>query len=202
MFKISMNFPLRLVLASKSPRRKEILRFAGIPFRVFEPRGVVEQPKPRESSSKMTVRLALEKARFVANQIPQSLVLGADTVVECRGKIFGKPRSRVQAREMLQCLEGRSHSVWTGIALIGENADITRCHVEKTEVFFRRLGSKERENYLDTAEPYDKAGAYAIQGTAHRWVEKWEGDYFNVMGLPLRWVVEVTKPLLNRSGTS
>lgn len=147
----------------------------------------------------MASRLALEKAMAVAKRAPQSLVLGADTVVVCQGKIFGKPRDRAQARRMIRCLEGRPHLVWTGVALVGKRAGVVLSHAEKTKVLFRKLGSQEREDYLKTAEPYDKAGAYAIQGTARKWVEKWAGDYFNVMGLPLRWVVEETNRLLNRS---
>lgn len=190
---------MRLVLASQSPRRKAILRFAGIPFKTIKPSGVVERRRPGEGPSELVQRLAVEKAMAVAKIQPQAWVLGADTVVACQGRIFGKPRSQGQAQAMLRRLLGKSHTVWTGAALVGKGGRVIRRHVEKTKVFFKRLDGQKLEAYLNTKEPYDKAGAYAIQGTARTWIEKWEGDYFNVMGLPLKWVVEETNRLLNRS---
>ncbi len=101
---------------------------------------------------------------------------------------------------MIKRLQGGSHFVWTGVALVGKGTDVIDAHVEKTEVFLRKLSVQELDTYLSTPEPYDKAGGYAIQGTAGKWIEKWEGDYFNVMGLPLGWVLEEADRHLSRSG--
>jgi septum formation protein len=193
-----LKSPVRLVLASQSPRRKAILHFAGIPFRPVKPSGVLERRHRGENPSQMVVRLALEKAQAVAKRFPNAWVLGADTVVLCREKLFGKPRSYSQALWMLQNLEGTYHQVWTGVALVKKEGNLIRTHVEQTRVFFRILSTEEKRQYLKSREPYDKAGAYDIQGTARHWIKKWEGDYFNVMGLPLGWVVEETNRLFIR----
>lgn len=192
-----MKSQTQLVLASQSPRRKAILRFAGISFRTVKPLGVSEKRLPRENPSKMVVRLALKKAQAVAKRFPQSWVLGADTVVVCHGKLFGKPKNRSQAGNMLRTLQGKAHTVWTGVALVKKKR--SRTHAEKTRVFFRGLTPREQRVYLNSKEPYDKAGAYDIQGTARTWIRKWEGDYFNVMGLPLQWMIRETNLPFNRS---
>jgi len=142
-----------------------------------------------EKPAKFVTRLALEKATEVARRNPQSLCLGADTVVVHRGKVFGKPKSGEEAARMLEALSGKVHEVWTGVALVGKGGREKRTHAEKTRVTFRRLSSREIATYLRTKEPYDKAGGYAIQGTARGWIRDWDGDYFNVMGLPVKWVV-------------
>ncbi len=178
-----------ILLASRSPRRKTILQFAGIPFRVVKPRGIQETRRAGEKPSRFVTRLALEKATEVARRFPKSLCLGADTVVVHRGRVFGKPRNREEGARMLRALSGKVHEVWTGVAFVGKGGREKRAHAEKTRVTFRRLSSGEMKAYLRTQEPYDKAGGYAIQGTARAWIKDWEGDYFNVMGLPLKWVV-------------
>lgn len=140
----------------------------------------------------MVLRLALAKAMAVSKKCPRSWVLGADTAVVCGHRVFGKPKNLSQAGEMIRLLQGRPHSVWTGVALVGQGGSIRRCYAEKTKVLFRNLSEKDYWAYLKSREPYDKAGAYDIQGTARSWIKSWEGDYFNVMGLPLRWVIEET----------
>ena len=182
----------RLILASQSPRRRKILQFAGIPFKVVQPKGVKEKRLAGESASGMARRLAVQKAISIARKFPDDWVLGADTVVESKGRPFGKPSHASQARKMIQQLQGKSHLVWTGVALAGEGGRRVLSHVESTKVLFRKLSKPEVAAYIKTKEPYDKAGAYAIQGTARSWITRWEGDYFNVMGLPLGWVVEQT----------
>ena len=179
----------KILLASRSPRRKAILRFAGVPFHVVEPRGVQETLRHGERPRRFVTRLAIEKATEVALRHPQALCLGADTVVVQGGKIFGKPKDRQEAARMLQALSGKAHEVWTGVALVGKGGKWVRSHAERTRVTFRALSPQEVLAYLKTREAYDKAGAYAIQGTARRWIKDWEGDYFNVMGLPVKWVV-------------
>lgn len=187
----------RLILASRSPRRRDILRFAGIPHRVILPKGVSEQGKPVESPSRFVKRLAYEKALSVARRYPGYWVLGADTIVVCGGRMIGKPHNRVEARQMLQKLQGRAHTVWTGVALVGKGGREVSRYAESTRVVFRKISASELNRYLKTREPYDKAGAYAIQGTAGAWVQTWKGDYFNVMGLPLRWVVQATRGIFS-----
>ncbi len=178
-----------LLLASQSPRRRKILNFAGISFKVVKPVNIVEKRKRGEGPKLLVRRLALEKATEVSKRFPTAWVLGADTMVVCGKNIFGKPRNRHEAGKMLRRLQGRSHTVWTGTALVGFSGNWIKSYSEKTKVFFRKLKKMEFESYLNSKEPYDKAGAYDIQGTARAWVRKWDGDYFNVMGLPLQWVV-------------
>ncbi|HUO56820.1 MAG TPA: Maf family protein [bacterium] len=179
-----------LLLASRSPRRRKILRFVGIPFRVLPSQGVLEIRLPHEPVRQFVRRLAKEKAMEVWEKNPGEMVLGADTVVSSRGRIFGKPKNRREALRMLRHLSGRQHEVWTGLALIGPRKGQISLHCEKTEVCFRRLSLRMLRAYVKTSEPYDKAGGYDIQGTACGWVENWKGDYFNVMGLPIRWLVK------------
>jgi septum formation protein len=175
-----------LLLASQSPRRRQILSLLSIPFKVVEPIGVDETPMRGESARQLVRRLALLKARSVLKLYPRHTILAADTVVVRNGRTYGKPKDRKEAEAMLGALLGRGHEVYTGVALIAGKKESVR--VELTKVFFGRPKKHELEAYLNSAEPYDKAGAYAIQGTAGAWIKKWEGDYFNVMGLPIQWV--------------
>ncbi len=147
-----------------------------------------ETPRKGESASALVKRLAILKAKAVSKKHPREMVLAADTVVAYQGKVFGKPKDALEARAMLLTLEGKWHEVWSGVALAQK--DKLKCHVEKTQVLFRKIPRNELSSYLKTKEPYDKAGAYAIQGTAGKWIRKWEGDYLNVMGLPVQWVLK------------
>ena len=178
-----------LLLASRSPRRAKILRFAGIPFRVQKAERVREIRLKGESPASLVRRLALEKALFVSRRNPKAWVLGADTVVSLGDRIFEKPKNPREAGLMLRALQNRSHVVLTGVAIVGGGGRTIRRGVERTRVSFKHLTAQEIKAYLGTREPYDKAGAYDIQGTAGKWIKNWQGDYFNVMGLPLRWVV-------------
>ena len=177
----------RLILASGSPRRRELLRNAGFTFEVIPPE-VAEDNPGNEAPAKLVERLALEKAEAVAgrfNRQDNVVVLGADTVVVVDSTLLGKPASPAEARQMLQRLSDRTHEVITGVALVEpETARRTVAH-ETTRVFFRPLEPQEMEDYVATGEPLDKAGAYAIQGGASRFVTRVEGCYFNVMGLPV-----------------
>jgi septum formation protein len=179
---------MKLILASTSPRRSEILHDAGIAFAVFASQ-VEETHNPGESTQAMVARLAEAKARAAAAQIiaagEQHIVIGADTAVELNGKIFGKPRDSAHARDMLTALSGHTHQVLTGIFLLRLPDGATRSAVESTTVTFARLTSGQIETYVASGEPLDKAGAYAIQGRAGRHIPKIEGCYFNVVGLPL-----------------
>jgi septum formation protein len=179
---------LKLVLASASPRRAEILRNAGIHFEIRKT-NVDESRLEGELPGDYVRRLALAKALSAAAEYrdsrDQTLVLSADTVVVVDADILGKPASQDDARSMLRRLSGRIHEVHTGLALLRTPGTMQRVVEEITRVHFASLAAQEIEDYIATGEPFDKAGAYAIQGIAGRYVSCIEGCYFNVMGLPL-----------------
>ena len=179
---------MKLILASASPRRAEILRNAGIPFEI-RATDVDESRLPDEAPAQYVRRLALTKAVSAADRNPElgddALVLGADTVVVVDTDILGKPVSPDDARRMLARLSGRSHQVHTGVALLQISGKQQRAVEEVTRVHFTHLTHQEIEDYIAIGEPFDKAGAYAIQGIGGRYVTRIEGCYFNVMGLPL-----------------
>jgi septum formation protein len=175
----------RIVLASKSPRRAEILRTVGWPFETF-PVDVDESRNRGEGAQAYVERLACEKAGAAAPNFPSRIVLGADTVVVVDNEILGKPEDESQARRMLRDLGGRWHQVLTGVALIGITNDNAIVAHAATEVKFAMMGDAEIDWYVSTGEPMDKAGAYAIQGLGARFIEEIKGEYFNVMGLPVR----------------
>jgi len=176
---------MKLILASSSPRRAEILANAGLPFSVLSS-AVDESPYPGEAPAALVQRLANAKADLVtARAVGPAIILAADTVVVFDDKILGKPNSLEDARHMLQQLSGRTHSVLTGVALIRLPDGERRQFIESTLVHFRPVTEEALSSYLATQEPYDKAGAYAIQGQAGRYIPRIEGCYFNVVGLPL-----------------
>ncbi|HXO62292.1 MAG TPA: Maf family protein [Candidatus Acidoferrales bacterium] len=176
---------MKLILASASPRRAEILRDAGMNFSVMSS-AIDETPMPGESPNEHVYRLACAKAELVAaRSIGPAIVIGADTVVVLDGQIIGKPRSTEDARRSLEWLSGRTHSVVTGVTLIRLPDAERRGFVETTLVQFSAISQEEIARYLATDEPYDKAGAYAIQGRAGRYIPRIEGCYFNVVGMPL-----------------
>ncbi len=178
---------MKLILASTSPRRAEILRDAGIVFDICVPH-IEEARLPHEAAGKMVARLAEAKARAAAESSGEknpAIIIGADTAVELDGEIFGKPRDAADAREMLSYLSGRTHYVVTGIYVLRLPDGAARSAVETTAVIFARLDQKEIDAYVTSGEPFDKAGGYAIQGRAGRYIPRVEGCYFNVVGLPL-----------------
>ncbi|HEV7966619.1 MAG TPA: Maf family protein [Candidatus Acidoferrales bacterium] len=179
---------VKIILASSSPRRAEILREAAIAFETHVTE-IDEAPLAGESAQAMVARLAEAKARAAAARIGaavrDSIIVGADTTVELDGEILGKPGDAAQAREMLARLSGRSHQVLTGIFLLRLHGNATRWAVENSAVTFAPLSEKEIDAYVATGEPMGKAGAYAIQGLAGRYIPRIEGCYFNVVGLPL-----------------
>jgi septum formation protein len=186
---------MRLILASASSRRAEILRDAGIPFEVYAV-PVDEAPRPSESVKKMVARLAEEKARAAAAQIRgPAIIIGADTLVEVGGEILGKPRDAAEACEMLTSLSGRTHRVLSGLFVLRVPDGVVRSAVENTRVTFAPLTQKEIADYVASGEPFDKAGGYAIQGRAGRYITRIEGCYFNVVGLPLARLYALLKDL-------
>jgi septum formation protein len=177
-----------LILASASPRRAELLRSAAVPFTV-DVADIAEDVKSGESPVQHAERLAREKAEVVAKRNPGKIVLGADTIVVVDDQILGKPRDRAEAARMLRQLSGRSHDVITGVCIARANPETRNPKLEtsseRTTVYFTALSEREIEDYIATGEPMDKAGAYAIQGIASRWINRIEGDYANVVGLPV-----------------
>lgn len=179
--------PTKLILASSSPRRAEVLRNAGIEFEV-RPADIDETRRPGEVVDDYVQRLALEKARATIHSETSAkdiIVVGADTVVVNRGEILLKPDSQEDARRMLRQLSDGVHEVHTGLAIIRMPQKIERVIEEVTSVHFAKLSDAEIDAYIATGEPFDKAGAYGIQSLGGRYVTRVEGCYFNVMGMPL-----------------
>lgn len=171
-----------IILASASPRRKELLSTAGLEFtvRVADVEEVIDE---NTTPDEVVMSLALQKAQAVAQKDPTATVIGADTVVVLDGEILGKPENEQNAIEMLTALSGRSHTVYTGVAII--NGEKIKNFCEATQVEFFPLTEDEIRSYVATGEPMDKAGAYGIQGKGCVLVRKIDGDYFNVVGLPV-----------------
>ncbi len=184
-----------IVLASASPRRQELLRNAGISF-VVQAADILETPRAGEAPRSLAERLAQEKAQVVFQQRPDDVVLGADTIVVVDEEILGKPQDDHDAARMLRLLSGRSHQVITGVCLMGTSPPATRfedVRSETTLVTMAALSDEDIYSYVATGEPMDKAGAYAIQGRASRWISRIEGDYFNVVGLPVALVYGILR---------
>ena len=191
---------MRLILASSSPRRRELLENAGFEFDVT-PSTMPEEPIPGEPPEAFVRRLATAKALQVAASAPPgSLVLGADTAVVVDAEILGKPTDAEDAARMLRLLSGRSHRVLTGVCVVEAPRRLHAVEHSSTEVWFRALDNAEIADYVASGEPQDKAGAYAIQGLASRFVTRLDGSYSNVVGLPVSLVDQLLKPFLRRTG--
>ncbi len=175
---------MKIVLASASPRRKELLEMLGFAdFKIFPAQGEEVVP-PGLGPEELVKALSAQKAREVAASCePDALVIGADTIVWADSQVLGKPKSEEEAARMLRLLSGRAHQVFTGVTVIRNGREESRA--EKSDVLFRDLGDEEILAYIATGEPMDKAGAYGAQGKAALFVKRIEGDFFNVMGLPL-----------------
>ena len=171
-----------LILASASPRRRELLSHFGVEFTI-DPAEGPETPPAGADAAETVMQLSAAKARQIALRHPGSVVIGADTVVELDGSILGKPADEEDAFRMLRALSGREHRVFTGVTVARDTQECTEA--ERTRVFFRTLTDAEIRAYIATGEPMDKAGAYGYQGLAGLFVERIDGDYFNVVGLPL-----------------
>jgi septum formation protein len=184
---------MRFLLASASPRRRELLRNAGFDFDV-QPSQVVERSHSGEPPEQFVRRAAREKAMQVAASCPaDSFVLGADTVVVIDGETLGKPSNREDATRMLQVLSGRTHQVHTGVCLVRAPGEIEALEHATTFVTLRELDEEEIRRYVESGEPMDKAGAYAVQGLASKFVTCISGCYSNVVGLPVALVYEMLK---------
>jgi len=189
---------MTIVLASASPRLQELLTNAGIEF-VVRPANIPEVLLPDESPKGFAERMAQEKARAIRDNVETAYprnqnslaILGADTVVVIGNEVLGKPANSDDAARMLRLLSGHEHSVITGVCLSGENFEDVRSEI--TIVHFGELSESDIKSYIKTGEPMDKAGAYAIQGMASRWISKIEGDYNNVVGLPVDLVLQMLR---------
>lgn len=182
MYVINKSVPL--VLASSSPRRKELLQGLNLSFKTHpshEEESVLKGTEPKD----MVEILSLRKAKSVASHYNDGLVIGSDTIVVCDNHILGKPEDKNDAFQMLTLLQGRMHLVYTGIAIVEAGTGISKVSHNKTEVFFKPLNADKIHRYIETGEPNDKAGSYAIQGYGATLVEKINGDYFTVVGLPV-----------------
>ena len=183
---------MKIVLASTSPRRFQLLKNLGLKISVVRGR-IRESEFNADNPVKLAKTLALAKAQDVARKIKKGIVVGADTIVVFRGKILGKPRDEREAKIMLRKLSGHTHEVITGVAVIEASTGRKTIDCVRTKVKFRRLTEGEISNYVASGEPLDKAGAYGIQGKAGVFVEKIEGCYYNVVGLPLARLAEILK---------
>ena len=180
----SMYKTKKIILASASPRRKEILEKAGLKFMV-DASDYEEDLSLRMPARRLARYLSCEKAKAIANRYKNAIIIAADTIICFNDKVFGKPHNESDAKRMLNILNGRTHYVITGFTILdtGEGQSVSRSVV--TKVYFKRIAMKEIDAYVRTGEPLDKAGAYAIQGLGAAIVKKIEGDYNNVVGLPV-----------------
>ncbi|PYZ93627.1 septum formation inhibitor Maf [Salipaludibacillus keqinensis] len=178
------------ILASQSPRRKQLLEQAELTFTII-PSEVEEIVNEQDSPEKVVSSLAYQKAQDVFSRFPSEVILAADTVVVVDEKILGKPQDKLDAKKMLQRLSGTEHDVLTGVSLLSAEKEMT--FVDKTRVYFYSLTEAEIDSYIDSGEPFDKAGAYGIQGLGATLVEKIHGDYYTVVGLPIAKVVRALK---------
>lgn len=181
-----------IVLASNSPRRRELLRQIGLSF-TADPADVDEAVRPGEAPEPYAVRVALDKARAAAARAKDAVVIGADTIVVVDGAILGKPADRTDAVRMLTMLSGRAHHVITGLAVVDAASGRVKAAAAKTQVWFRPLSEQEIAAYVATGEPVDKAGGYGIQERGALLIERIDGCYFNVVGLPLSLLGEMLR---------
>lgn len=173
---------MRIILASESPRRKELLTLMGLDYTVVASH-VEERPPERASTEELVCALALQKACAVKAEYPADCIIGADTVVDLDGEVLGKPHTSENAKAYLTRMQGRKHVVYTGVAVLTPGREDVRCCT--TEVWFAPMSEKEIDWYVATGEPLDKAGAYGVQGPGGIFVERINGNYFNVIGMPL-----------------
>lgn len=189
---MSINSKNLFILASESPRRREILKSVGLKFKIV-PAHADEKYLAGESPRQHVKRLALDKAMAVALKYPDAWVLGADTIVVIDGMILGKPKNEAQAKSMLQRLSGREHKVFTGFSIAHVASKTIQAKVVQSAVKFKTISPEELKWYVACDEPYDKAGGYAIQGKGSYFIQSIRGSYTNVIGLPLCEVLETLK---------
>ena len=173
---------MKLILASKSPRRKELLELMGYEFIVYAS-DIDEQIDPNDSPYEVAMQISLNKAQPILNRFKDSIIIGADTIVYCDGQYLEKPKNAEDAQRMLNLLSGKTHQVITGVTILSNCSE--ESFYSATDVTFYELTSEEIKNYINSGEPYDKAGGYGIQGAAAKFVKHINGDFFTVVGLPV-----------------
>lgn len=183
-----------IILASNSARRKEILEKAGLKFKVVES-NFDENIGQKLTPLQLVKKLSFEKARKVFQKNKDSIVIGADTIVVCEGKILGKPKDKDDAKKMLKFLSGKVHVIITGFAIFDKSLRKPIVKSQKTKVYMKKISPQEIESYAITEESMDKAGAYAIQGEAAKFIEKIEGDFYNAVGFPIKSAINELKKL-------
>ena len=191
---MSINSTASFILASASPRRRELFQSIGLKFKII-PAHVNENYLAGESPRQHVKRLSIDKAMVIARKYPEAWVLGADTIVVIDGLILGKPKNESQARKMLRKLSGREHKVFTGFSIAHVAAKIYQTKVIQSAVQFKTISPKEMDWYVSCDEPYDKAGGYAVQGKGAYFIQSIRGSYTNVIGLPLCEVLETLKKM-------
>ncbi len=175
----------KIILASSSPRRKEILKRANIPFRV-ETSNYEEDMTLDLKPEDLVKYLSEEKAKDIAFKYKDAIIIGADTLISFQGKVLGKPGDKVRAKEMLKSLSGKSHSVFTGYAILDTKNGKKLTNAVETKVYFNKLLENEIDEYVATGEPIDRVGSYSINGLGRKLINRIDGDYDNVVGLPLQ----------------
>jgi len=184
----------KIILASASPRRKQLLKQLGLDFEVV-PSEAEEKLNPRLRPRGQVEELALQKAQSVAKNFPDAIIIGADTIVALNDEVIGKPKDIADAKRILKKLRGRQHTVVTGFVLLDTLEQRTIIKSVETKVWFRKLSPQEISSYIEKEKPFDKAGAYAIQGLGALFIEKIEGDFFGAVGLPLFTLAKELKKL-------
>lgn len=187
---------MNIILGSASPRRKELLEMIGYDF-LIDPSKADEDIKNYKNPTDFVRKASVKKAHVVSKNHPDDLIICADTIVVIDNEILGKPHSKEEARKMIEKISGRSHDVLTGVSIYYKN--IKKTFSSRTKVYITPLSNEEINNYIETKEPYDKAGAYAIQGIFGKYIEKIQGDYYNVMGLPINKVYNIIKEISKNS---
>ena len=191
-----MNNKYKIILASKSPRRAEILRMIGLDFRVV-PSKINEVINPNFDQNEIAIDISKAKAKQISYKYPSDIIIGADTIVVFNGEIFGKPKDMHESKNMLKALSGNSHKVITGVTIMNESIGALKTFSDVTEVFVGQIPIKEIEYYIRNFNTLEKAGSYGIQEWFSVWIEKINGCYYNVMGLPVskfyRYLVEFEK---------
>lgn len=189
------DFTMRIILASKSPRRKELLSKLGYDFITYNI-NVDETIDSYDSYVDFVEKTVLKKAQFAKNDFPNDIVICADTIVVCENKILGKPHNKEEAYKMISLLSGRTHLVVTSVSIVYQNN--YKIFTESTEVEVIQMTEEEIQGYINTPEPYDKAGGYAIQGIFSKYISRINGDYYTVVGLPLCRLNQELKKIINQ----
>jgi len=188
----------QIILASTSPRRKALLKKAGIKFQVVDS-GLKEYLDPKLKPHALVEKLSSQKAKAVYEKFKDKIIIAADTLVAYDGKILGKPKDREDARKMLEFLSGKTHLIITGLTIINPKTQKITIKSEETKITMREITKEEIDSYLKTKEPFDKAGAYAIQGIAKKFITKIDGDLPNAIGLPVNTILKELRKLSNES---